>query len=48
MKNAESFGIFWQLIYDEFVLTKSLFLKIAGYTSRMENYSDGIASIKMR
>ncbi|MEI7510431.1 MAG: phosphoenolpyruvate carboxylase, partial [Flavobacterium sp.] len=48
MKNDESFGIFWQLIYDEFVLTKSLLLKIAGYTELMENYPDGKASIKMR
>ena len=48
MKHDESFGAFWQLIYEEFILTKRLLLKIAGHTELMENYPDGKASIKMR
>ena len=42
------FGEFWQIIYDEFLETKRLLLKIAGHTTLMENYSDGKASIEIR
>ena len=48
MKNDEEFGDFWQIIYDEFLETKRLLLKIAGHTELMENYPDGKASIVMR
>lgn len=48
MKNDAEFGEFWQIIYDEFVETKRLLLKLAGHTQLMENYPDGIASILMR
>ncbi len=48
MKNDAEFGAFWQIIHDEFELSKALLLKIAGHTELMENYPDGIASIKMR
>ena len=48
MKNDEEFGEFWQIIYDEFLETKRLLLKIAGHHELMENYPDGIASIQMR
>ena len=48
MKNDEEFGAFWQIIYDEFKETKRLLLKISGYKELMENYPDGIASIKVR
>jgi len=48
MRNDEEFGEFWQIIYDEFLLTKRLLLKIAGHHELMENYPDGKASIKMR
>ena len=48
MKNDTEFGAFWQIIYDEFLETKRLLLKIAGHQELMENYPDGIASIKMR
>ena len=48
MKKDPEFGNFWQIIYDEFFLTKRLLLKIAGHNELMENYPDGKASIKMR
>ncbi len=48
MKKDPEFGDFWQIIYDEFLLTKRLLLKIAGHNELMENYPDGKASIKMR
>jgi len=48
MRNDDEFGEFWQIIYDEFLLSKRLLLKIAGHNELMENYPDGKASIKMR
>ena len=48
MKDDEEFGAFWQIIYDEFLETKRLLLKIAGHKELMENYPDGKASIAMR
>ncbi len=48
MENDPEFGAFWQIIFDEFTLTKNMLLKIAGHTELMENYPDGKASIKMR
>ncbi|MGC4039773.1 MAG: phosphoenolpyruvate carboxylase [Flavobacterium sp.] len=48
MKDDPEFGSFWQIIYDEFLETKRLLLKIAGHKELMENYPDGKASIAMR
>jgi len=48
MKNDPEFGSFWQIIYDEFLETKRLLLKIAGHKELMENYPDGKASIDIR
>ncbi|OYU81760.1 MAG: phosphoenolpyruvate carboxylase [Flavobacterium sp. BFFFF1] len=48
MKEDPEFGPFWTIIYEEFLLTKRLLLKIAGHTALMENYPDGKASIEMR
>jgi phosphoenolpyruvate carboxylase len=48
MKEDLEFGAFWQIIYDEFVETKRLLLKIAGHKDLMENYPDGKASIETR
>lgn len=48
MKNDSEFGDFWQIIYDEYLLTKRLLLKIAGHEELMQNYPDGKASIQMR
>lgn len=48
MKKDPEFGAFWQIIYDEFLESKRLLLKIAGHKELMENYPDGKASIQMR
>jgi phosphoenolpyruvate carboxylase len=48
MKDDKEFGAFWQIIYDEFLETKRLLLKIAGHKTLMENYPDGKASIDIR
>lgn len=48
MKDDKEFGAFWQIIYDEFLETKRLLLKIAGHKELMENYPDGKASIEIR
>ncbi|CAM4022398.1 phosphoenolpyruvate carboxylase [Flavobacterium sinopsychrotolerans] len=48
MKKDPQFGAFWQIIYDEFLETKRLLLKIAGHKELMENYPDGKASIQIR
>lgn len=48
MRKDPEFGEFWQIIYDEFLETKRLLLKIAGHKELMENYPDGKASIQIR
>jgi phosphoenolpyruvate carboxylase len=48
MKDDPEYGAFWQIIFEEFTLTKRLLLKIAGHEELMENYPDGKASIAMR
>ncbi|WP_445452366.1 phosphoenolpyruvate carboxylase [Flavobacterium sp. 25HG05S-40] len=48
MKDDKEFGAFWQIIYDEFLETKRLLLKIARHKELMENYPDGKASIDVR
>jgi len=48
MRDDPQFGDFWQIIYDEFLETKRLLLKIADHQELMENYPDGKASIAMR
>ena len=48
MKNDKEFGDFWLIIFDEYLLTKKMLLKIANHKQLMENYPDGKASIAMR
>ncbi len=48
MADDEEFGDFWKLIYEEYLTTKRLLLKLAGHTELMENYPDGKASIEIR
>jgi len=48
MKEDPEFGPFWQIIYDEFLETRRLLLKISGHKTLMENYPDGKASIDTR
>jgi phosphoenolpyruvate carboxylase len=48
MSKDPEFGEFWQIIYNEYLETKRLLLKIAGHKELMENYPDGKASIEIR
>lgn len=48
MKKDPEFGAFWQLIYDEFLETNRLLLKLSGFKELMENYPDSKASVAMR
>jgi len=48
MRKDPEFGDFWQIIYEEFLETKRMLLKIAGHKGLMENYPDGKASIDIR
>ena len=48
MKEDRKFGAFWTLIYEEFLLTKKMLLKVTEHTTLMENYPDGKASIEAR
>jgi phosphoenolpyruvate carboxylase len=48
MKDDTEFGEFWQIIYDEYLKTRRLLLKVSSYSELMENYPDGHASIKVR
>ena len=48
MKEDPEFGAFWQIIYDEYLETRRLLLKISGHKTLMENYPDGKASIDTR
>jgi phosphoenolpyruvate carboxylase len=46
-KDAE-FGEFWNIIYSEYITTKTLLLKLTGYKELMENEPSGKASIDVR
>jgi phosphoenolpyruvate carboxylase len=48
MKEDAEFGMFWELIYNEYTLTKKLLLEVSGFESLMENEAAGKASIKAR
>ena len=48
MQDHPVYGSFWKIIFDEFLETKRLLLKIAGHNVLMENYPDGKASIDIR
>jgi phosphoenolpyruvate carboxylase len=48
MEDDPEFGAFWQIIRDEFELTRTMLLKVAGHDELMENYPDGKASVEMR
>ena len=40
--------IFWNLIHNEYILTKEMILKLTGFEDLMENEPAGKASIKIR
>ena len=48
MSKDEEFGDFWNLIYTEYITTKTLLLKLTGYKTLMENEPSGKASIEVR
>ena len=48
MSKDEEFGGFWNIIYDEYLTTKRLLLKLTGYDELMENEPSGKASIEVR
>lgn len=48
IREDAEFGEFWQIIFDEYELSKQMLLKITGYKELMENQSCGKASIEIR
>ena len=48
MSEDSEYGDFWKLIYEEYVTTKDLILKLTGYDELMEEEPTGKASIAMR
>jgi phosphoenolpyruvate carboxylase len=48
MSKDKEFGAFWNIIYNEYVVTKNILLKLTGYKELMENEPSGRASIDVR
>ncbi|SFH13491.1 phosphoenolpyruvate carboxylase [Pedobacter insulae] len=48
MANDKKFGAFWQTLHDEFELSKTMLLKLAGHQVLMENYPVEKLSIAIR
>ncbi len=48
MSNDKEFGEFWNIIHNEYVLTKRLILKLTGYKDLMQEEPAGKASIDIR
>lgn len=48
MKEDKEYGAFWDIIHDEYLLTKRLFFKLTGYSELMQNEPAGKASIDIR
>ena len=48
MSKDEEFGAFWNIIYEEYLNSKNLLLKLTGYQTLMENEPSGKASIDVR
>ena len=48
MKDDKEFGMFWELIFNEYSITNKLLLKVSDFKSLMENEAAGKASIKAR
>jgi phosphoenolpyruvate carboxylase len=48
MQKNEEYGKFWEIIYEEFLLSNRLILKLTGYNTLMENEPSGKASIDIR
>ncbi len=48
MKEDKEYGAFWDIIHDEYLLTKRLLFKLTGYSELMQNEPAGKASIAIR
>ncbi|TBN01882.1 phosphoenolpyruvate carboxylase [Hyunsoonleella flava] len=48
MSKDEEFGEFWKIIYEEYLTTERLLLKLSGYDELMENEPTSKASIEVR
>ena len=48
MQNDPDFGAFWNIIYEEFLRTKQLLLKLTGQDELMDSYPHSMASINTR
>ncbi len=48
MKEDEEYGAFWDIIHNEYLLTKGLLFKLTGYSELMQNEPAGKASIDIR
>ena len=48
MEKDPEFGAFWKIIFDEYVTTKRLILKLTGYSQLMQSNQVGKASIQIR
>lgn len=48
MKNDSDFGEFWQLIYDEYQLSREMALKVSGQTVMLQDHPTNQCSIKLR
>lgn len=48
MKEDKEFGAFWELIFEEYRLTRALLLEVSDFKSLMENEPAGKASIRAR
>ena len=48
MSKDDEFGEFWQIIFEEYLTTKRLLLKLSGYEELMENEPTSKASIEVR
>lgn len=48
MSEDKEFGAFWNLIFEEYKLTKELLIEVSGFESLMENEPAGKASIRAR
>ncbi|MDO5607435.1 MAG: phosphoenolpyruvate carboxylase [Capnocytophaga sp.] len=48
LRDDAEFGEFWQIIFNEYELSKQMLLKLTGYKELMENHQSGKASIEVR
>ncbi|MDA8728774.1 phosphoenolpyruvate carboxylase [Flavicella sp.] len=48
MAKDKEFGSFWEIIHEEYLLSKKMLLQLTGHEELMENYPDGKASIAVR